>query len=236
VRERQLLGALDDLADAPVEDLDVTDLMRTLVCRCGELEDVVEAGLVLRGPDPDLRLSSTAGQRPELLRLLEHGEGPWNECLHSGHPVSCDDLSKEHERWPRLAPHAVAQGLHTVIALPMRLRGQVVGALNLFGSVPGVQINPAAVLMAQAMADMATIALMQSLLAHSRGRLNHQLQTALDSRIKIEQAKGVVAERLSVGMNEAFELLRHQARSTHRLLIDVADEVASRHQNRNAAH
>jgi GAF domain-containing protein len=229
VEAQRLVKTLEDLAETPGEDLDIDTLMRTLVDRCAELSDVVEAALVLEGPDPESRLAVSSGERSTLVRLVQSDEGPARECLDTGHPVS-EGLSQMQQRWPGVASQGLAEGLHSVVALPMRLRGQVIGTLVLFGSSKTDQINPAAVLMAQTMADMATIAVLQTVLARSRSQVNEQLQTALDSRVKIEQAKGMVSERLGVGMKQAFELLRHQARSTHRLLLDVADEIVSRDQ------
>ena len=135
-----------------------------------------------------------------------------------------DRLGNGSERWPRFAVEASAAGFDAVHALPMRLRGQTIGALNLFWT-SAAEVHPDDLRLGQALADVATIAILQERLTRSRELLAGQLQAALDSRIAIEQAKGVLAERGGLEMSAAFDLLRHTARSSGRRLADVARDV-----------
>ena len=159
------------------------------------------------------------------LFQLQSDEGPCRDCLHSGRPVSTPDLADEAARWPRFAPVASAAGFHAAHALlPLRLRGQVLGALNLFRTEP-VALSRADLATAQAFADVATIALLQSRALHDSQLVADQLQEALHSRIVIEQAKGILAQALGLEMEQAFARLRRYARNSGRRLAEIAQEV-----------
>jgi len=165
----------------------------------------------------------------EAMRLLElfelqSREGPCLDCYLTGKPVVNQNLTTVNGRWPRFAPEALAAGFHSVHALPMRLRGTVIGALNLFHTVPG-QMRDADVEAAQALADVATIAILQHRASLEAQVLNDQLHHALNSRIVIEQAKGVVAEREHLNMEAAFFALRNHARNHNLRLVDIARAV-----------
>ncbi|PWU59160.1 transcriptional regulator, partial [Micromonospora globispora] len=127
-------------------------------------------------------------------------------------------------RWPRFSAAAAEVGFAAVHALPMRLRSEVIGALNLFDTQPGA-LDQGKLRIGQALADVATIGLLQHRAIHRRDILTEQLQTALNSRVLIEQAKGVLAERLQVEVGEAFVLLRNGARSHNRRLSDLAQAI-----------
>src|SRR6266704_4414534 len=187
----------------------------------GEL--VSAAGLLLADPRGELRVVAASSEAARLLELfqLQNDQGPCLDCFRTGRPVAAADLAAAAPRWPRFAPAARRAGFAAVQALPMRLREQVIGALNLFRADPGA-FAPASVRVGQALADVATIGLL-----HERGMrhsdiLNEQLQTALNSRVLIEQAKGKLAERLGVDMDQAFALLRDRARAGNRRLSDLA--------------
>jgi hypothetical protein len=138
--------------------------------------------------------------------------------------VSVVDLRAAGNRWPRFTAAAAEVGFTAVHALPMRLRSDVIGTLNLFDTRPGA-LEEGAVRLGQALADVATIGLLQQRAIHHRDILTAQLQTALDSRVLIEQAKGVLAERLQVDVGEAFALLRDGARRHSRQLSDLARAI-----------
>src|SRR4029453_3421720 len=127
-------------------------------------------------------------------------------------------------RWPRFAAAAAEVGFASVHAVPMRLRAEVIGALNLFDTEPGA-LDEGKLRIGQALADVATIGLLQQRAIHRRDTLTEQLQTALNSRVLIEQAKGVLAERLHLDMAEAFTLLPSGARSHNRRLSDLAQAI-----------
>jgi GAF domain-containing protein len=155
------------------------------------------------------------------LFQLQNDEGPCLTCFSTGAPVIVPDLTREIDRWPRFVTAAHRSGFGAVQALPMRLREETVGALNLFRAAPG-PFDPSATLVAQALADVATISLLQQRTAQRSTVLNEQLQAALNSRVLIEQAKGKLAERQGIDMEQAFTALRRYARSHSRRLADVA--------------
>src|SRR5271165_6249886 len=177
----------------------------------------------------ELRVVAASSEAARLLELfqLQNHQGPCLDCFRSGRPVQAADLAAAADRWPRFAPAARRAGFAAVQALPMRLREQVIGALNLFRAGPGA-LAPADIRVGQALADVATISLLHERGMRHSDTLNEQLQAALNSRVIIEQAKGKLAERLGVDMDQAFSMLRDYARNTNQHLTDVArDFVAS---------
>ncbi len=225
-REAALARTFVELADTLVADFDVVELLTLLADRCVEVLDVGAAGLMVVGPDGQLRVMASSSEAMRVLELfeLQAQEGPCLDCHRSGQPVSDPDLSAPGNRWPRFAAEALAAGFRSVQALPMRLRGTVVGALNLFHVEPG-ELAPADVAAAQALADVATIAILHHRATVEAQVLNDQLNQALNTRIVIEQAKGVVAERLGLDMERAFATLRSHARNHNLRLADLAGAV-----------
>lgn len=226
-RETLLARTLVELADSLVTDFDVVELLTLLTDGCVDVLDVGAAGLMLVAPEGDLRVMASSSEAMRLLELfeLQSQEGPCLDCYRTGQPVVNQDLAMvKGRRWPRFAAEALAAGFHSVHALPMRLRGAVIGALNLFHVDPG-EMRPADVAAAQAMADVATIAILQHRATREAQVINEQLNHALNSRIVIEQAKGMVAERKGLNMEQAFSVLRNHARNHNRRLVDVARDV-----------
>jgi GAF domain-containing protein len=225
-REAMLARTLVQLADTLVADYDVIELLTVLTDCCVDVLDVAAAGIMLAGPEGDLRVMASSSEAMRVLELFEvqSQEGPCLDCYRAGQPVVNQDLATVNGRWPRFAAEALAAGFHSVHALPMRLRGSVVGALNLFRQIPG-DLRQADVEAAQALADVATIAILQHRASLEAQVLNDQLNHALNSRIVIEQAKGMVAERLGVNMEQAFAILRGHARNHNLRLVDVAQGV-----------
>jgi GAF domain-containing protein len=217
-----------ELADTLVDDFDVYDLLHTLAVRSVQLLDASAAGLLLTADGGQLELVVASSEQAQLVELfqLQHLEGPCVDCFHSGQPVTVPHLDEAQERWPSFAPAATRAGFTSVMALPMRLRGEVIGALNMFGVAGASAISDKQIPIPQALADAATIAILQHRLAHDRQVVNEQLQHALNSRIAIEQAKGVLSAQLGTSTDEAFEALRVHARTNRRRLTDVAEEVA----------
>jgi GAF domain-containing protein len=225
-REALLAQTLVELADTLVADFDVVDLLTLVTDRCVEVLDVTSAGIMLVAPDGDLRVMASSSDTMRYLELfeLQAQEGPCLDCFRTEQAVVNQDLGTVNGRWPRFAAEALKAGFHSAHALPMRLRGTVIGALNLFHTDPG-GMSTADIAAAQALADVATIAILQNRAALESQVVNEQLQTALNSRIVIEQAKGMVAERLDLNMEEAFTTLRAYARSHNRRLVDVAYNI-----------
>jgi ANTAR domain/GAF domain len=226
-RERRLGETFVELADTLVDDFDVIDFLQVLAVRCVELLDVAAAGIVLADQDGSLRTMAASDERARLLELFEvqNDEGPCRDCYQLGAAVVNIDLDGARERWPQFAPHAIARGFRSANALPLRLRSQVIGSLNLFHADAG-GLDSAELRTAQALADAATIGILQQRTIRRGEVVAGQLQAALTSRIIIEQAKGVLAERLRISTDDAFEVLRAAARSRNRLLSDLAREVA----------
>ena len=212
-----------ELTDTMVAGFDVIDFLHVLTGRSVELLDVSAAGLLLADPRGELRVVAASSEAARLLELfqLQSDQGPCLDCFRSGQPVTVTDLSAQAGRWPRFAAGARDAGFTAVQALPMRLREQVIGALNLFRAAPG-PFDPASIGIGQALADVATISLLHERSMRHSETLNEQLQTALDSRVIIEQAKGKLAERLGIDMHQAFSLLRDFARSRNLRLSDLA--------------
>ena len=212
-----------ELTDTLVAGFDVIDFLHMLTDRSVQLLDVKAAGLLLADPRGELRVVAASSEAARLIELfqLQNDQGPCLDCFRSGQPVQAADLAAEGARWPRFAPAARQAGFTAVQALPMRLREQVIGALNLFRAGPGA-FAAADVRVGQALADVATISLLQERSMRRSDTLNEQLQTALNSRVVIEQAKGKLAERLGVDMGQAFSLLRDHSRSHNRRLSEVA--------------
>jgi GAF domain-containing protein len=222
-----LAKTLVELADSLVADFDVVDVLTRLVDRCVDVLDVGAAGIMLVAPDGDLRVMASSSEAMRVLELfeLQTQEGPCLDCYRTGQPIVNEDLVAGGGRWPGFADEAVRTGFLSVHALPMRLRGQVIGALNLFHIEPG-EMRPTDVDAAQALADVATIAILSHRAARESQLINEQLTYALNSRVVIEQAKGMVAERLGLDVEGAFKTLRNHARNHNLKLVNLAQEVA----------
>jgi hypothetical protein len=227
-RERRLAETFVELADTLIDDFDVIDFLQVLAVRCVELLGVGAAGIMLAGQGGSLMTVAASDERARLLELFEiqNDEGPCRDCYRLGAAVVNVDLDGARERWPQFAPQAIAGGFRSANALPLRLRSQVVGSLNLFHADTG-GLGGAELRLAQALADAATIGILQQRTIRRGEIVAGQLQSALTSRVVIEQAKGVLAERLQISIDVAFEMLRSAARSRNRLLSELARDVAS---------
>ena len=224
-REEQLYEAFVEAADTLVDDFDVIDFLHTLAERCVHLLGVDAAGLMLADQNGTLHATAASSENARLLELfeLQTDAGPCLDAFHTGTAVVNANLRANHERWPRFAEAAEANGFIAVHALPLRLRATVIGALNLFSAGP---LSDADTRAGQALADVATIGILAQRNIHQAELLTIQLQTALHSRVTIEQAKGMLAERLQISVDEAFNLLRQHARGNNLRLSDLAREVA----------
>jgi transcriptional regulator with GAF, ATPase, and Fis domain len=226
IREQRLAETFVELADTLVADFDVVEFLHALANRCVELLGVQAAGLMLADQRGELRLVGASSEQARLLELfeLEADQGPCVACYQAGTPVAETDLDPADARWPGFAARAQATGFRAVHALPLRLRSEVIGVLNLFSTAPG-PLDRRNIRIGQAMADVATIGLLQQRAIRERQVLAEQLQGALNSRVLIEQAKGVLAERMGVDMDSAFRWLRDHARQRNRRLTEIAEDV-----------
>lgn len=228
-REGRLTGVFVALADTLVAEYDVVDLLHTLVDECITLFDASAAGLVLADANGRLQLMASTSEPTRIVEVqqLNIDKGPCVECFVTGSVVAIDDLAQESARWPEFRLSALAHEFRSVYAVPLRLRDETIGALNLFKNRPGT-LNPADAAAARALADVATIGILQERTIRERTLVTAQLQAALDSRVLIEQAKGVVAQTRGLAMDDAFARLRDYARRNNQRLHDVAESVISR--------
>jgi len=225
-RDHALAETFVQLADTLVDDFDLLELFDQLMKSSVELLGVSAAGLLLDDQRGNLAVVASSSEETRLLEIfqLQNNEGPCLECVRTGQPVTSDDLGADVERWPLFVPRAVAAGFRSVAAVPMRLRNDVIGGLNLFHDME-TPIDADQRRLAQAFADVATIGILQRRTVHRTAQLAEQLQHALNSRVAIEQAKGVIAERRQVSMVGAFEALRRYARDHNLRLTDAAAAV-----------
>jgi GAF domain-containing protein len=228
-REQRINAAFVAVADTLIADYDLIDLLHTLVDVCADVLDVEAAGLVLADDDGELQVLASTSEQADLVEILQlaAGAGPCVDCFRTGTVVDVADIAESGDRWPEFKAAALGQGFRAVHATPMRLRGQVLGAMNLFSTKPG-NLNPADAGVAQALADVATIGILQERSIRETSIVAEQLQRALESRVIIEQAKGVLAALHGVGVDEAFTLLRSYARDHNLTLRSVAEGVTAR--------
>jgi transcriptional regulator with GAF, ATPase, and Fis domain len=222
--EGLLTDTFVELADTMVADFDVIDFLHLLSERSAQLLGASAAGVVLSDPRGELRLVAASTEAAQVLELfqLQDDQGPCLDCFRTGRPVSVSDLAAARQTWPQFAAAASEAGFGAVHALPMRLRTQVVGSLNLFRDAPG-DFSPEDMRVGQALADVATIGLLQERNTRRSAIFNEQLQSTLNRRVVIEQATGKVAERLNLNMDQAFTVLRSYVGERNLRLSDLAD-------------
>lgn len=228
-REAKLNAAFVKLADTLTADYDVVDLLHTLVVECTEILDTQAGGLLLVDSAGRLQLVASTSEQVGLVEVMQvnAGAGPCMDCFASGVAVAVDDIEKHGSKWPAFQASALEQGFKSVFATPMKLRGNIIGTMNLLSTSVGV-LNARDAAVAQALTDVATIGILQERMISESGIVTEQLQSALDSRILIEQAKGVLSQTESISMDQAFATLRAYARRKNLTLRFVAEGVTNR--------
>lgn len=228
VSRERLAEVFIEMADTLVEDFDVIDFLHVVTARTAELVNASTAGILLADHRDRLRFVAASDEATRLLELfqVQNNQGPCLDAFTTRTPVVNADLRQAGERWPLFAPRATALGLRSVHAMPLRLRSTVIGALNVFSTTVGI-IEPEDVMIVQALADVATIGLLQQRAISRAETLTEQLQSALNSRVTIEQAKGALSRIHRVGVERAFDLLRSYARNNNLRLGDVALAVVT---------
>jgi GAF domain-containing protein len=218
-----------EVADTLVDDFDLLDFLHMLTVRTAGLIGASAVGLLLADQRGQLQFMAASDEKVRTLEIfqVQISEGPCFDAFRSGEPVINADLRGAVDRWPEFTGHALAVGFRSVHAFPMRVRREVIGALNVFGSTVGGTLDAADVQIVQALTDVAAIGLLQERAVRRGEVLTEQLQGALQSRIVIEQAKGAVAQAHGMSIDAAFSTLRGYARGHNRKLTDVAREVLS---------
>ena len=226
IPQTQLVDYFVQAADTLLEDFDLVGFLHDLTVNAALASGAASAGLVLLDHQDRVRYMASNNEEGKLLELfqIQNDDGPCLDAITGGRPVVNADLGDAADRWPHFAPAARAAGFQSVHAFPLRLRDQTIGALNIFGTELS-RFDPDEVRVVQGLADVATIAILQERSRHQAELVTEQLQTALNSRIIIEQAKGALARSESITTAEAFELLRETARSTHQKISEVARSV-----------
>lgn len=226
--DERLARTFVELADTLVGGFDLMEFLHMLTERCVELLEVDAAGLLLADGRGALQLVAASTEQARLVELfqIQNDEGPCLDSYRTGKQVIARDVADADAtaRWPRFAVAAAGMGFANVLAIPMRLREQVIGTLNLFGSAPD-GLDPAVARAARALVDVATIGILQERAAREQELVAGQLQTALNSRVVIEQAKGILAERLQITPDQAFITLRQFSRDNNRPLTQLASDV-----------
>jgi transcriptional regulator with GAF, ATPase, and Fis domain len=227
-RERLLARAFVRLADTLADEFDVVDFLHGLSVDSVEILRAEAASVMLADARGGLRLVASSEERTRLLELFEiqSAQGPCLDAFGSGQAVQAS-AAESRSRWPAFAPRATEAGFQAVCAVPLRAHADVIGALNLFRG-NDERFSDAELEIARAMAQVATIALIQERALRERSMLTEQLQAALRSRVVIEQAKGMLAEHLSTTVDDAFQLLNRYARDNNRKLTDVARDIVDR--------
>jgi transcriptional regulator with GAF, ATPase, and Fis domain len=229
-REQRVTEIFVEVADSLVDDFDLIDFLQQLSVRCMELIDVAAVGILLADQHDLLQTIAASDEHTRLLELFatQHNQGPCVDCFKSGTARTNIDLADPEvaARWPEFAPRAAETGFVAANALPLRLRGRVIGVMGLFQTDPA-PLSPEDIVLAQALADIATIALLQQRTAAHSEVERVQLQHALTSRIVLEQAKGILAERWQVTVDTAFARFRAYARAHNHQLAQLAREIAN---------
>jgi GAF domain-containing protein len=227
-RADALAEAFVGLADILVDDYDVIELLHRLTTYCVRLLPIDAAGILLSDQRGEVQVIASSTEEARIVQqfAVESGEGPAMECFQTSREVAVADLRDDGKRWPVFAERAEKAGFRAMNAVPLRLRTQTIGALSIFRAEPGL-LTAEDVKIGQGLADMATISILQERALSQRTVLVEQLQFALTSRVIIEQAKGVLAERCGVDMGEAFTMLRKHARNNNLRLADVAKGIVA---------
>jgi GAF domain-containing protein len=228
-REQRLIDAFVGATDTLVTDYDVVELLQTLIDNAVGIFDVDAAGIILANDRGELEVLVSTSESSGLLGILqlETGEGPCIQAYEAGAVVTADSRAEMERRWPTFATAAERAGFGSVHSVPLRIRDEALGSVNLFRTAEGA-LDERDASAAQALTDVATISILQQRTADSAARVEQQLRQALDSRIVIEQAKGFIAHTLDVDMDTAFTVLRTHARSHQQLLAETARAIVQR--------
>jgi GAF domain-containing protein len=226
VELRRLTEVFVELADILTEGFDVVGYLGVLASRCVELLPVASAGVLMADHDGRLRPAAASDEPAWLLVLwqAQRGEGPCLDCSRSGSGIANVALDAATTRWPDFAAQARGYGYARTHAIPMRQRAALAGILALFSATPE-PLGEADLGLGQALADVTAVGIAQRRAMARGAEATSQLREALSSKILIEQAKGILAERMQLHVDDAFAVLRNYARQSNRPLPAVARAV-----------
>jgi len=225
--DQRLAAAFTELSDVHRPDFDADAYGHTLALQSVSLLDVDAAGWLWAGDNgcPEAAGGTTDAVRFLLVTQLGTGDGPAAESLRTQRMLSVADVAAD-TRWAAFRAAVLDAGFGSVHTLPLQQNGQVIGALSLFQERPG-ELAKDDLVVATALAEVAAACLLLKRSVTKAEKLAGQLQTALNSRVIIEQAKGILAERQGTSLDDAFELMRAFARHNRRRLNDVACAVVA---------
>jgi transcriptional regulator with GAF, ATPase, and Fis domain len=226
-RERALSSAFVDLADTPEATNPVDDVLQRLVVHCADLLPVSAAAL--HGSTHTVRLSAASDQRVHRVHADHDSvrDGPGRECLRTGEAINVAHPDLYTHQWPEGIGELHRQGFDGLDALPLRWDGEVLGALTLC-TADRSRLTTDDLHLAQDLGRSATVSILR-FQAQRRSEIRaDQLQEALDSRVIIEQAKGVLIGREGIPATEAFTRLRRQARQQRVPLKKLAHDTITR--------
>jgi GAF domain-containing protein len=228
-REERINDAFVRVAGTLVDNYDVLDLLSTLMNTCTDLLGVQAGGILIADGAGELELVASTSEEAEIVEIMivAAGAGPCVDCFNTGASVSVADIETDTGQWPRFRRSALEQGFRAAHATPLRLHGEVIGAMNLLSTGAGA-LSARDSQLAQALADVATVGILHERSFREPGIVAAQLHFALDTRILVEQAKGVLAQVRSCTMTEAFNALRSYAREHDTTLRAAAEGVVNR--------
>jgi transcriptional regulator with GAF, ATPase, and Fis domain len=228
VSTERLADVFVEVADTLVDEYDAIEFLQMVTDHIADLIGASDVGLLLADQRDRLQFMVASSESVKALELfqVQNQEGPCLDAFQSGRPVVNADLAEANDRWPLFAPRAASAGFLSVHAIPMRLRSEVIGAINVFGTEVG-RLGAADVKIVQALADVATIGLLQERAVGRAESLSEQLQSVLNSRFVVEQAKGAISQFGNISIEEAFKVLRSHARRSRRRLSELAQAVVT---------
>ncbi|MES2169676.1 MAG: GAF and ANTAR domain-containing protein [Actinomycetota bacterium] len=228
-RETRINSAFVAVADTLTHDFDVVDLLHTLVEQCTTILDTDAGGLMLVDGNGRLQLMTSTSEAADFVEVMQLNadSGPCIDCFASGRAISVPDITESPDEWSAFRDAAVQAGFLAAHATPLKLRGQVIGTMNLFGTSRGA-LSERDAAVAQALSDVATIGILQERLVREGTIVAEQLHRALDTRILVEQAKGIISHTLSLTIEESFAVLRTYARNNNLTIRSVAEGVSNR--------
>ena len=223
---RSIGAVLAEFATLLVEDSSTNAVLERLGAYCTELLPIHGVGVLLRSPKGGMEVATANTEAGRIVEGLEAElrQGPCTDALEQGEQVLVPDLAATGDRYPAFTPRALEAGVRSIHALPLTTRGETVGSMDLIALEP-TELDANHLTTAQLLADVTVSYLSNGRVLEEKSALAEQLQHALDSRVLIEQAKGVIAERRKVPVNDAFESIRRYARSNQLKLRDVAGAI-----------